>query len=537
MLSIFVRAINSNLGRALTLAVVNACLLLPLLSQPLWRDEGSTFIDVSQPNLAGVLDSVRINELTPPLYFVFEHFWIRFAGTTEFALRFPSLIAAAFAIALLYDTARRVRSTVAGYATAACAGLAPLTLLVGSEARAYATTLLLGALVMWLVATLLLAPPAKAYLVAVILAFTIAAFSLANYTAWPAIVGLLVVTPVISIGRSPRSALLLFITAAVGATTMLPMASDFVSAGGSIHVQYDSATTNIVQKLDARLFWFNPLVIAEPAFTAGLVGGTLTWLLRLRPFTRGFALLAEDQFLIVCFGIVLLGVGASIQRSLPTHHHLAAYAPAAWLIIGNYYARFATWLVAGRQLRTLPLLRKLGLFSLATTSILAFSEYPLVYASELKPRSGSLSLVQELKRRTPEDLVIIAVPDRLSPSLYYYLRNDHRITLRGIATWSKPWYYYHTSGWEDSSLEKHFLRIIDDEARHRRVAFAVDWGAHAYNGHRYDVGLDIAREESARRGVAFRRTFHGTIETMDLILLAPERDPSQGVLKRQGIRS
>jgi hypothetical protein len=223
---LFVRAIYSDLGRALTLAGASACLLLPLLSQPLWRDEGSTFIDVSQPNVAGVLDSIRVNELTPPLYFLLEHLWINFAGTTEFALRFPSLVAIALAIGLLYDTARRVRDRVAGYATAGCAGLAPLSLLVGSEARAYALTLLLGALVMWLVARLFLTPLADVHAGAAGLALATAAICWVNYTAWPAVAALLIIAPAICMAESSRRALLLFVALAAGAAATLPIIPD-----------------------------------------------------------------------------------------------------------------------------------------------------------------------------------------------------------------------------------------------------------------------------------------------------------------------
>lgn len=532
MRSLLVRAAGSDLGRALTLAAISACILLPLLSQPLWRDEGSTFIDVSQPNVAGVLDSVRINELTPPLYFLLEHFWIRFAGTTEFALRFPSLVAIALAIALLYDTARRVRDGIAGYAAAACACLAPVSLFLGSEARAYALTLFLGALVMWLIAQLLFAQSAGAYKIAVVLAVVTACFCWTNYTAWPAVIALLIVTPPIWVSGSSKRALLLLLALASGATTTLPMIPNFVAAAASIHVPLDSHLSNTFQRIETGLFWLNPLVLIGPALPSVLVGGTLVWFIRLRPPSRRLVLTPEDQFLIACLAVMLLGVGASMRPSLQGYH-LAAYAPAAWLTTGSFYGRFTAWLGMRAGLRALPLPRKLGFLVLATATILAFASFPVLYSYELGPRSGSLALARELKRDTVGDVVIIAVPDALSPSLYYYLRNDSRITLRGLATWSEPWYYYYTTGWDNPSLKVHFLSLIDSAfARNRRVAFAVAWTAANYNGHRYDLALEAAREENARHGVAFRHTFSGTLETMELTLLAPDQASAQRIPKR-----
>ena len=185
------------------------------------------------------------------------------------------------------------------------------------------------------------------------------------------------------------------------------------------------------------------------------------------------------------------------------------------------YARTASWLRRTGDLRTLPLGRKAGLAGLAVLTILAFSAFPITWSNERIPRSGSQALVHELEQRGGRDVTLIAAPDALSPSLKYYLAGDPAAQLQGLPTWSNPWYYGYVRNL-DAMQKRQLLHNIDEAVKRcSTVAFAVDWNWKGFSGISYAVDRDIVREESARHGVAFHHVFPGTIETMDLVQLAP----------------
>ena len=108
----------------LLLGVSFAIRLCDLGAKSLWSDEGLTLRRAEQPlglvfenvNLipigpdyqdgSGPESVVRTPDLHPPLYFLLMHFWIRFAGKSEFALRFPSVVAATLALRGMYAFCR-----------------------------------------------------------------------------------------------------------------------------------------------------------------------------------------------------------------------------------------------------------------------------------------------------------------------------------------------------------------------------------------------------------------------------------------------
>lgn len=67
---------------------------------PLWLDETYTAVIASQPNVAGLIDWCR-HELSGPFYYALEWLWTNLAGTSDTALRLPSLIFSFAAIAII----------------------------------------------------------------------------------------------------------------------------------------------------------------------------------------------------------------------------------------------------------------------------------------------------------------------------------------------------------------------------------------------------------------------------------------------------
>jgi len=109
-----------------------------LTAQSLWRDEVDALIFATRP-LAELLNMFRQPGQNGPLFFLALRPWLAAAGRSEFALRFPSALAGALAVALLYTL---VRQLVGDRKPAAVAALlmatAPYLIWYGQEAKMYA---------------------------------------------------------------------------------------------------------------------------------------------------------------------------------------------------------------------------------------------------------------------------------------------------------------------------------------------------------------------------------------------------------------
>lgn len=75
-------------------------------AQSLWYDEGVTAA-VSQQGVAQ-LTRWTANDIQPPLYYLILSPWTRLMGTSEWSLRFPSVLAGVVGLALLYALGRRI---------------------------------------------------------------------------------------------------------------------------------------------------------------------------------------------------------------------------------------------------------------------------------------------------------------------------------------------------------------------------------------------------------------------------------------------
>jgi mannosyltransferase len=147
----------------LLIAVSFAVRLYDLDAKSLWSDEGLTLRRAEQPlplvfrnlnlipidpnyydgsNEEGTI--ISSPDLHPPLYFLMMHFWIRVAGRSEFALRFPSVVAATLTLPLLYALARRLLSVEAGLWAALLGAISPFYLWYAQETRMYTWVVVLS---------------------------------------------------------------------------------------------------------------------------------------------------------------------------------------------------------------------------------------------------------------------------------------------------------------------------------------------------------------------------------------------------------
>ncbi|HBY95651.1 MAG TPA: hypothetical protein DEP84_17140, partial [Chloroflexi bacterium] len=110
--------------------------------QSLWYDEGFSAWLAARPTADIIVRTAA--DIHPPLYYLLLHGWIAFAGQTEFALRFPSVLAAVVTVPLLWRLARRLLGWGAADGAALLVAFSPLWLWYAREARMYTLVTALG---------------------------------------------------------------------------------------------------------------------------------------------------------------------------------------------------------------------------------------------------------------------------------------------------------------------------------------------------------------------------------------------------------
>lgn len=125
-----------------SLAVITAAgLWIPPLTSSLWTDEAVTHW-IIRDGLAELWHRALEFEGESPLYFVIMGGVRRLFGSTEFAMRLPSLLAMALAAYLLYRIARRLADSETGLLAAAVFVAIPGVLFAAADARSYSFAIL-----------------------------------------------------------------------------------------------------------------------------------------------------------------------------------------------------------------------------------------------------------------------------------------------------------------------------------------------------------------------------------------------------------
>ncbi len=105
----------------------------------LWGDEAASLLSAqrSLPSLAMMVQNI---DAVHALYYLGLHVWIGLAGTSPFALRFPSAVAIGLAVTGTVVLGQRLRGLRFGILAGVIAMVLPRLTDVGSEARSYAFT-------------------------------------------------------------------------------------------------------------------------------------------------------------------------------------------------------------------------------------------------------------------------------------------------------------------------------------------------------------------------------------------------------------
>ncbi len=122
-----------------------------------WTDEGLTPLrsGYSIPEILSNTITIQAGsgqDTHPPLYYLIIHFSRKLWGETDFAYRFPSVLAGILLVPLVYQFGRRLKNRWLGLLAAGITAVNPLQIWYAQEARMYTLLVLLAALtsyVLW----------------------------------------------------------------------------------------------------------------------------------------------------------------------------------------------------------------------------------------------------------------------------------------------------------------------------------------------------------------------------------------------------
>lgn len=138
-----------------TWAVVGLTLLAAVLRvsrlalQSLWNDELASWHQAHWPTIAQVLERGVAPDVHPPGYFVLLHLWMGVAGSSEAALRAPSVLFGVLTVPATYALGRSLYTRREGLVAAAFTAVAWMPVYYSREARPYALLILCAVLTGW----------------------------------------------------------------------------------------------------------------------------------------------------------------------------------------------------------------------------------------------------------------------------------------------------------------------------------------------------------------------------------------------------
>lgn len=127
--------------------------------QSLWADEIST-LERAEMAPTELLAKLPIEHM--PLYFWLLEAWTMALGSTDFALRFPSVVWGVLSVALLYRLALRLFKPGVAYLGALLFSINPFQVWYGQEARMYTLMVALALVALWAVDVALTTPRRRA---------------------------------------------------------------------------------------------------------------------------------------------------------------------------------------------------------------------------------------------------------------------------------------------------------------------------------------------------------------------------------------
>ena len=451
------------------LVALGCVLRAPGLHVGLWRDEGSTYFDIVPASLAGVVKEVRLAEFSPPLYFLGLHLWTALAGTSEIALRLPSLVFGLALIPATYALARLVVPRKAALLAAGFAALSTVGVTYSDEARPYALAALLSAAV----TALALRAQTGARDDRILAAYVAAAVLLAyvHYAGLFVIValGIAALPQVVAAGTRPRALAFLGAEAVVALAylpwmrVLFPIRHDcfaFLAPLGA-----GAFPGRFIEQLGFAL----PVVFMHSQYATALA------------IACALTVFAKDVRLRCLSLTVLLVTFAETQQLLREARYMFVATPLVDALLASYCAYLARPVVALVRERTWPRTARLPVVAgvaLALTLLAGIPAQSRAYAeiARAQARSGMRAMTENNHDAFDSRTLVIVAPDYLGSSLRYYVRGRD-IRVAGIPAWDAPEHVRCMPGaWRSPGLVDDAVTRIAGTAAQRYARIAFVWG-------------------------------------------------------------
>lgn len=135
------------------LLIAFALRVYALGAQSLWNDEG-TSVALSSLSLSAIVDGAA-RDIHPPLYYFLLHFWMPFVGTSEYAVRFLSVVAGVLVVALTFKIAQTFFGSRVGIIAALLSTFSAFQVYYSQETRMYIWVTLWSAVSVYAMAVML----------------------------------------------------------------------------------------------------------------------------------------------------------------------------------------------------------------------------------------------------------------------------------------------------------------------------------------------------------------------------------------------
>ncbi len=143
---------QSPIRLAFLLFIIALCLrIIGLGQESLWADEFYTLQTAQHKSCAEVLAHVQSVDPHPPLYFLLIHVMISLFGSSDIALRLPSVLFGSLAVSCFYFVARLIfpRQPLLAFLSAVLLLISPMHIWYSQEARPYAFLHFLEVIAIW----------------------------------------------------------------------------------------------------------------------------------------------------------------------------------------------------------------------------------------------------------------------------------------------------------------------------------------------------------------------------------------------------
>jgi mannosyltransferase len=343
-------------------AVVSRWVLLPIIlvsfvlrlhdlgAKSLWADEGMTLGRAEQP-IASIFQNVNLIPLTPdyhdgtaekdevfrspdlhpPLYFLLMHFWILWAGKSEFAVRFLSLAAVMLIVPLVFVLGRALLSKEAGIWAALLASFSPFYTWHAQEARMYGWVAALSLASVYAFLPLLRSTPRRRDYISYVAAT--AALLYTHYSGFWLLGFEMLLYGSYRLRRHPKRALLIAAFLTVALIPLIPFVWQTLQRGGVFPLSYHPLHLILIES--SNHFSLGP---SEPVVRP---------LWQIAPFLVLFAVgvLMQDvrhrrRAWVVCLGYLILPillqyVVSFVRPNYTNPRHLTVVSPAWGLVVGQ----------------------------------------------------------------------------------------------------------------------------------------------------------------------------------------------------------